>query len=229
VQEQCSVVVLGAQVNVSVSLGWRLLCVAQLVESSQAHVLLRVGGKSAFDSWMCAAAGARDGNPPSAAADISRLFCAVLVEQGAGDIGRKQQAFADAGHHPVAIIGGSADGSLTLAERIAPGQRVGWAIRMPQAAEDDMRLSVARLAEAVPDPAAGVVFSCIGRGPYVYDGEDHDLDRLRGRYPGLPLLGTYGTGQIAANPSGGNRLLQNAVVTALISTPARKADVQSEP
>ncbi len=49
------------------------------------------------------------------------------------------------------------------------------------------------------------------------------------QFSGLPLIGTYGSGQIALTPPGGNRLLQNAVVTALISTVARRSDVQSKP
>jgi small ligand-binding sensory domain FIST len=74
------------------------------------------------------------------------------------------------------------------------------------------------------------MFSCIGRGPYFYGGEDRDLDIVRERFPGLPLLGTYGTGQIAPSASGNkhiNRQLQNAVVTALISKRPKEAHVQS--
>ena len=41
------------------------------------------------------------------------------------------------------------------------------------------------------------MFSCIGRGPYFYGGDDRDLALLCRRFPGLPVLGTYSTGQIA--------------------------------
>jgi small ligand-binding sensory domain FIST len=74
------------------------------------------------------------------------------------------------------------------------------------------------------------MFSCIGRGPYFYGGEDRDLDILRERFPKLPILGTYGTGQIAPTTSTAhyfNRQLQNAVVTALVSKHVKKAHVQS--
>jgi len=59
------------------------------------------------------------------------------------------------------------------------------------------------------------MFSCIGRGPYFYGGEDRDLLVFTERFPGVPLLGLYGSGQIA--PSNGGRLLHNSVVTALFS------------
>jgi len=91
-----------------------------------------------------------------------------------------------------------------------------------------MRQSIARLAERDYRPACALVFSCIGRGPYFYGGEDRDLAVLRERFPGLPLLGSYGTGQIAAVQCGAtmqNRQLQNTVVSALISP--KEVNVQS--
>jgi small ligand-binding sensory domain FIST len=93
-----------------------------------------------------------------------------------------------------------------------------------------MRQTLVRLADKVADPACALMFSCIGRGPYFYGGEDRDLDVLCERFPDLPVLGTYGTGQIAPTTSGmhcGNRQLQNAVVTALVSQHSMKARVQS--
>ena len=63
-----------------------------------------------------------------------------------------------------------------------------------------------------------------------YGGEDGDLDVFRERFPVLPVLGTYGTGQIAPSTavSGDsvNRLMQNAVVTALVSTRVKEEHVQ---
>ena len=81
-----------------------------------------------------------------------------------------------------------------------------------------------------PAPVCALVFSCIGRGPYFYGGNDRDLDAICKRFPGLPVLGTYSTGQIApSNCSHGrsNRPLQNSVVTALVSPTSKEANVQS--
>ena len=97
----------------------------------------------------------------------------------------------------------------------------------PLAAEQDMRQSLAAAVDPEKMPDFALMFSCLGRGPYFHDGDDREVDCLRERFPGLPLIGCYGTGQIAPSPAGGNRLLQNAVVTALISTSAGDADVQS--
>jgi small ligand-binding sensory domain FIST len=60
-----------------------------------------------------------------------------------------------------------------------------------------------------------LLFSCAGRGPAFFDGRDADWDNVRRLYPGTPLIGFYGNGEIA--PTGGrNRVLQYASVCGLI-------------
>jgi small ligand-binding sensory domain FIST len=66
------------------------------------------------------------------------------------------------------------------------------------------------------------MLSCLGRGPYFFGGADRDLDILRQRYPGMPIVGAYGAGQIAPLPMG-NRLIHNSALIALF-----KSHVQSE-
>ena len=114
----------------------------------------------------------------------------------------------------ISILSINADGSLTLAEPLPTGTRARWAIRQPLGSEQEMR---DRLREAVagPPPRAGLMFSCIGRGPLFYGNEDRDRLAFCEQFPDLPLLGAYASGQIA--PCGGeNRLHQYAVATLLI-------------
>lgn len=219
----CSVQVLGAHVDVDVSPGWRLLGAAHAVDDSRAYELLGIGGHAARDSLLRTLRAAGHGERQPAMTSL----CAVLVTDTGGSATQERSSLVAGTHRSIAIIDISDNGSVTLAERVAPGQRLAWAIRLPQAAVDDMRQSVSRLAAVAVDPLAAVVFSCIGRGPYFHDGEDRDVDCLRERFPQLPLIGVYGTGQIAPGLAGGNRLLQNAVVTALLSQPIRSTDVQS--
>ncbi len=215
---QCSVPLLGMHVDIGVSRGWRLLGDACRVDSSRAYELLTLGGETAFESLQRGLP--RDFQTPLPLASL----CAVLIDDE--DTGSdRQRAFAEGAGHPIAILAVNADQSITLAERLFPGQQLAWAMRTPRLVAADMRRSVADLAATTRDPVAAVVFSCSGRGPCFYAGEDRDLDCLRARFPGLPLLGSYGTGQIAPRPAGGNQLLQNAVVIALISSVARPADV----
>ena len=48
------------------------------------------------------------------------------------------------------------------------------------------------------DPRFALMFSCMGRGPYFYGGVDRDLELVRQRFPGMPLLGAYCAGEMQA-------------------------------
>ena len=226
-QQRCSVQLLDTHVSIGVSSGLRLLGAAQPIENSAGYDLDTLGGLKAQDSLQRAL-------PPEyrvhATLPLQHLTAVLIDGESCRTTEDAHTALAEGRYHPVAIIAANADRSLTLAERTAPGQMLAWAIRQPLSAEADMRQTVARLAANTPDPACALMFSCIGRGPYFYGGEDRDLDILRQQFPGLPLLGTYGTGQIAPATGAeqrGNRQLQNAVVTALISKRPKEAHVQS--
>jgi len=215
--QRCSVQILGAQVDIAASSGWQLLGEAQAVDGSNGYDLERVGGQAALKSLN---RGLPDELRQHATQQLHHL-AAMLIE-GAGDA---RSALAEGRYRAVAIIALNADNSLTLAERVLPGQRLAWAIRQPASAEADMRETLARLGERADHPVCALAFSCIGRGPYFYGGEDRDLKVICEKFPGLPVLGSYGTGQIAsarASASPRNRQLQNAVVTALLSPQANQ-------
>ena len=215
VPQQCSTQILGAHVVVGASSGLQLLGDARRVERSNGFDLERIGGQAASKDLE------RRLPPGMRAQPAQHLhqLTAVRVDAPGG---------RQADGHPIAIIAINADHSLTLAEHVAPGEYLTWATRQPLAAEADMRQTIAALAARAPQPAGALMFSCIGRGPFFYSGEDRDLCVLREHFPGLPILGVYGTGQIAPSPAGpaaGNRLLQNAVVTALINRSTETANV----
>jgi small ligand-binding sensory domain FIST len=209
-QQRLSVKFNQAQLAIGVSSGLQWLGKPLPIESSTGYDLEKVAGQSAEQSL-------RDALPEALRTQPHlplHLFSAVIMLAGNSEIDA-----ADLGIRATSIIAINADHSLTLTERVQPGEFLAWTIRRPDSAADDMRQCIDRLALDLPVPDAALMFSCIGRGPYFYGGEDRDLDVLRHRFPGLPILGTYGTGQIApANPRSGetNRQLENTVVTALI-------------
>ncbi|MDR1996115.1 FIST C-terminal domain-containing protein [Azonexus sp.] len=160
------------------------------VDQCAGYELHRVAGQPAADSLRRALPATLRATPP-----LHQI--AVVVANDAPAVG---------------ILAANADGSLTLAAPLAAGQPIAWAMRQPLAAEQEMR---ALLATADgPAPAFALLFSCIGRGPLFYGGDDRDLLAFRERYPGVPLLGAYGSGQIAPTPNG-NRLFQNTALTLL--------------
>jgi len=161
----------------------------------EAYELRRVGGHTAFDS-LCRAL------PPELREQPPLHHVSVLRQ---GD------------EPPVAILAANADGSLTLAGALTAGENIAWAIRQPLAAEQEIRGNFRAAAERGVQPDFALMFSCIGRGPLFYGNDDHDLLAFREQFPATPLLGAYGSGQIA--PLGqGNRLFHNSAITLLFAS-----------
>lgn len=107
--------------------------------------------------------------------------------------------------------------SVTLAHPLNAGQFLSWCLRDSHVAESDMMLICARMANDMHRPPEfGMMFSCLGRGPYFYDGIDRDLQIVKQSFPGMPLLGFYGNGEIA-NLNGQNQLLPYSAVLSLFS------------
>lgn len=217
--KQCEAQLLGAHVVAATSTGFHLLGKPHRVEDSNAYDLKKLGGKTALASLTRALPIALRQRPTLPWHHLIAVLMDAETWPDLSEIGKRCR--------PLAIVTANGDDSLTLADRVRPGQFIGWALRDPTTSEAAMRQTVNNLADHSSPPVGALMFSCIGRGPYFYGGEDHDLDILCNRFPGLPLLGAYGTGQIA--PASGsqpcNRELQNAAVIALISK-SRSANVQ---
>jgi len=176
----------------ALSTGLRQLAPAQPVDVCAAYELRQVAGQPAITSLLrCLPAELRE-HPP--------LHQIALLRQ--------------ADEPGIAIISANADGSLTLAEALEPGEKIIWALRQPLACEQDMHQSLLTASQDFCQPDFGLMFSCIGRGPLFYGGEDRDQLAFRSQFPGLPLLGAYGSGQIATC-AGKNHLFHNSVVTLL--------------
>jgi small ligand-binding sensory domain FIST len=107
------------------------------------------------------------------------------------------------------------NGSITLAQPLEAGQFLSWGLRDKTVAEADMTLITHQLRqELATEPDFGLLFSSLGRGPYLYDGIDRDLKVITQQLPNMPLLGFYGNGEISS-VSGENQLLPHSAVLAL--------------
>lgn len=177
------------------SSGLRLLGEAQSIEQCAGYELGRIGGHSAADS-------------------LRRALPAELRERPPlHQIAALRQADAPS----IAILSANADGSLTLAETVKEGEMLTWAIRQPLAAEQEMREVLTSTVNLKKRPNFALMFSCIGRGPLFYGNDDRDLVAFRDTFPDTPLLGAYGTGQIAPL-AGQNRLFHNTALTLLFES-----------
>jgi small ligand-binding sensory domain FIST len=104
-------------------------------------------------------------------------------------------------------------GVLSDEEAIAVGAEVErWQVlqlhlRDRHAAREDLELQLARYRQSEPStPAAGaLLFSCLGRGEYLFERPNHDSDLFRERLGNVPLAGFFCNGEIG--PVGGETFL----------------------
>lgn len=115
------------------------------------------------------------------------------------------------------ITGNEENGSITLTKALHEGDWLSWAVRDVDAAQIDIVKTSSELKQQLnAEPAFALLFSCMGRGPYFYDGGDQDLALLKTLLPKLPIIGFYGNGEIAPI-QGKNELLQYSAVLALFA------------
>jgi small ligand-binding sensory domain FIST len=111
------------------------------------------------------------------------------------------------------------DQSITLSNALSRGERLFWAMRDALTAERDMRHVIEHAAMTLRRPPSfALLFPCMGRGPHFYGNRDRDLDALSSRFPGLPIIGMYGNGEIGPLDDA-NHLYQYSTVLGLFSTP----------
>lgn len=203
---RCEVVVRGASAQIGVSQGIRAISAPLEVTQVSGYDLLTLRQQPALNVL------ARE--LPLEVRELERIPLHLLM---AGvTIGDPATAISEGRFRLTPIIATNSDErSVTLSQRLTPGERLFWALRQPLAAERDMRHTLDLLHEGDPRPPQfAMFFPCMGRGPYFYGGVDRDLDLVTARYPGMPLIGFYGNGEIAPF-NGSNQLFQYAAVLSL--------------
>jgi small ligand-binding sensory domain FIST len=123
------------------------------------------------------------------------------------------------GHYNVTTVISHDDdnGSITLAQPLKAGQYLSWGLRDKETAAADFLHTTQQLAETLGSaPDFGLLFSCLGRGPYFYGGIERDLKVLKQSFPAMPFLGFYGNGEIATI-QGQNYLLPSSAVLSLFT------------
>jgi len=206
----------GGEFELAVSRGMQAISDVLEVTATDGYELQSLGDKASLPTLLaCLPEEMRSpANLP-----LGLLFAAVIDDEIGLD-----RAVAEGRYGLVPILAANAgDGSLTLGAALDPGTRLFWALRHPGSAEAELRGGIDLLQEqrdGLPLQAANrmpefaLLFSCIGRGPYFYGGDDLDLAVLTRRYPGLPVLGGYCGGEIAPL-TGGNAILSYSAVAAL--------------
>lgn len=205
---RCETMLQGVRGAVEVSQGIRALSPPLEVTQASGYDVVSLASQPALNVLT------RD--LPFEARELDRIPLHLLM---AGVVfGEPSTAVAEGRFRLAPIISANADDrSVTLSARLEPGEQLFWAMRQPLAAERDMRQTIDRLQSRMEAaPAFGLLFPCMGRGPYFYGGIDRDLELIKQRYPGMPLIGFYGNGEIGTL-NGTNQLFQYAAVLGLFA------------
>jgi small ligand-binding sensory domain FIST len=86
------------------------------------------------------------------------------------------------------------ENAFAIPERLAPGRRIAFAQRDPEAARDDLKAMLAELAGG--SPACGLYFDCCARGAGFLGAQDLEAAYLEQALAPAPVLGVYGSCEI---------------------------------
>lgn len=192
-QKQASIPLSGLRPVQNIVSGLKPLSDPLIVDASAGYDIQTIAGKPAIESLLRSLAPEIRERPP--------LYRLVAIRHPGGP--------------GIPILSINADGSLTLGESLQPGDSLTWCTRQTLLAEKFMQEAMTAAVNTLPRPDFALMFSCIGRGPLFYGGDDLDLAAVRTAYPDLPLIGAYGSGQIAA-PGNTNLLYQNTAINLLL-------------
>lgn len=93
------------------------------------------------------------------------------------------------------------NGAVAVAERIRVGQKVQFQLRDGPSSRQEARQLLTRQAARSPQPLAGLLFACLGRGQGLHQRDDGDVSLCREAFADLPIAGVFCNGEIA--PIGG--------------------------
>ena len=91
------------------------------------------------------------------------------------------------------------DGTLAVGEIVQEGQVVQFFVRDAQAADEDLRMMLEEYIDNLDEgdiPASALLFSCIGRGQYLYGSPDHDTSMFTDMVADIPVTGFFSNGEI---------------------------------
>jgi small ligand-binding sensory domain FIST len=204
-------VVRGARAVLTASQGVRALTAPIEVAEVEQHDLKRLGNYPAFAVLVQSL--------PAPLREMERIPLHLFM--GGVTFGDPVTAIRDGRYRLNHILAANPrEQSITLAQKLAPGEQLFLAMRDAITAERDWRRTIERAHEDLHDsPDFALLFPCMGRGPHFFGNRDRDLDQLRARFPNLPVIGLYGNGEIGPL-DGANHLYQYSAVLGLFKCTA---------
>jgi small ligand-binding sensory domain FIST len=108
------------------------------------------------------------------------------------------------------IVGGDhATGAISVAEMLREGQTVQFHVRDAATSAQDLDHMLTSYSAQSPiyEETGALLFSCLGRGEYLYGQPDHDTQMFRDKVSPMPLTGFFCNGEIG--PVGGSTFLHS--------------------
>jgi small ligand-binding sensory domain FIST len=112
-------------------------------------------------------------------------------------------------------------GAIAVGENVRAGQTVQYHVRDAQTADEDLRELMKQAATDEVAPAAGLLFSCNGRGVRLFDMPNHDVRGVLEAVPETPLAGCFAQGELG--PIGGRSFIHGHTLSVALFRPLREA------
>lgn len=184
---------------VRASIACRLLGELRPVTEAEGALLLRIGGRSAIEELKTQA----ERSP-------SRELLVVAIEVGRDRTGQRPRLMLRGirGIH-------ESRGGLMVSEEVGLGTPVAFAVRDPVASRDDLETTLREMSREMAGCMGrfGLYVDCAGRGTDMYGVGSVDLDLIRKRFPGLPLLGIRSSFEIGPGRIGSTIHLYSGVLS----------------
>ena len=205
-QGYCELVIHNAQTAVAASHGLQSISKPQKITQKNGYDVLSIANIHALTSLTAAWQKHQKTDTPLPYHRLTAMVASKAAQLERGD------------YHIASIISGNdKNASVTLTKSLNEGDWLSWAVRDVDAAQIDIVKTASMLKQQLSsEPEFALLFSCLGRGPYFYEGGDQDLALLKTLFPKLPMIGFYGNGEIAPM-QGANELLQYSAVLALFA------------
>lgn len=87
-------------------------------------------------------------------------------------------------------------GSLIISDQVRVGQTVQFQVRDAESADEDLRTLLRGSVSEGYQPAAGLLFSCNGRGTRMFPMPNHDAEAVRQEVGAIPLAGLFAMGEL---------------------------------
>ncbi len=94
------------------------------------------------------------------------------------------------------------NGAVAVGERMRVGQQVQFHLRDGDTSRQELEQLLRAQAKRQPEPLAGFLFACLGRGKGLYGQPDGDVGPCHAIFPDMPLAGAFCNGEIG--PVGGS-------------------------